>query len=143
MDDTLMQGLMSLFGESTRVLFELRKDTKPDDLTQGQHNILEYVYFNCSSTLSGISECLYLSMPNASREVKKLIEKGYLEKQCSLNDKRSHQIVASSKGSEVMDKVMATILKRAGERYAHLSEDEISKCIRELNHINKTLFFSR
>lgn len=124
MDDRFTEALFQFFGASSRVLFDIREGLKPDDMTQRQYDIMEYIYFTKQATLSEISQCLYLSMPNASREVKKLSHNGYVTKVHSDEDKRMHFIVLSDKGIETMTKVMTLYESRAIERYGHIEDKE-------------------
>jgi DNA-binding MarR family transcriptional regulator len=72
--EDFIQLMFGYFSGSSKTLFELYVNAKPESITPIQYNIMEYLYFNNHKNLSEISDCMYLSMPNASREVKKLIE---------------------------------------------------------------------
>lgn len=124
MNDDFINALFEMFGGSARVLYQIRKDLKPEGITQGQMEILEYIFYNGKANLSHISDCLYMSMPNASREVKKLTEKGFLTKDYDEEDKRTHKIVLSDKGQAVMKEVFEACVRRVQERYKDLEDVE-------------------
>lgn len=141
MNDVFLNQLLEMFGASARVLFEVRKGMKPDDVTQGQLDIMEYIFFNGDASLSHLSDCLYLSMPNASREVKKLTEKGYLDKQYNETDKRTHRIVLSERGNQLMQGLLDSYNERIKARYAHLEEKDEDEYIQLMKDVTEKLLF--
>lgn len=134
-------NLITYFGASQSSLFEILEDTKPKDVTQIQYNILEYLYFKEAETTSNIAHCMYLSMPNTSRELKKLLAKDYIVKVIDKTDKRKYYISLSNEGRILMDDVMKRISIKVSKRYEHLSNDSQDKIIEALNYIKKELFF--
>lgn len=58
-----------------QVTHDLTKNIKIDDITPIQYKILEYITINRLITPTEVSDCLHLSMPNTSRELRKLREK--------------------------------------------------------------------
>ncbi|WP_349654930.1 SMC-Scp complex subunit ScpB [Neobacillus sp. 114] len=92
---------MSFTTSVHRVTHELIQNAKSDSITQVQYNILEYITVNQPVTLSDISDCQHISMPNTSREVKKLSEKNLIEKISDTLDRRK-QYIRLSKDGEII-----------------------------------------
>lgn len=69
---------------------EIRKSAKPDTLTPQHYNILEIIYLHNTKSVSELCDCLDISMPNASRELKKLTELGYVKKSPPPNRQTKH-----------------------------------------------------
>lgn len=136
-----MTTMITLFGDVSKVLFELQNGTKPVSITQVQFKILEYLYFNDCKDLSCISECMYLSMPNASREVKKLTEQKLLTKKQDSNDKRRYQIRLTNEGKELMDDVLNQLRIKANEKYGNLSQEDQKRLQTHMDVIIKELLF--
>ncbi len=141
LNDKLNDALFDFFGESNRVLFELQDGTRPKELTTIQYNIVEYLFFKKGVTLSDVSACMYLSMPNASREVKKLADKGYVVKRQDKEDKRKYTILLSDEGRKLMNETFGKIFYKSNERYKYLSDDEKVQVIKAMLLLKEKLFF--
>lgn len=141
LSDQLNNALFEFFGESNRVLFELQDGTRPKELTTIQYNIVEYLFFKEGVTLSDVSACMYLSMPNASREVRKLADKGYVVKRQDKEDKRKHTILLSDDGRQLMSETFAKICHKSDARYRDLSDTEKGELIQAMALLKEKLFF--
>lgn len=136
-----MMTLTTLFSGVSTVLFELQNGTKPTSITQVQFDILEYLYFNDCKDLSCISACMYLSMPNASREVKKLTEKKLLTKEHDTKDKRRYLIRLTQEGKDMMEDVLNQLYKKANEKYKHMTDEDQARLQKHMDAIVKELLF--
>ncbi|CAH1056658.1 hypothetical protein PAECIP111894_02811 [Paenibacillus pseudetheri] len=63
-----------------QVTSEITKDMKSEAIHLFNIKILEYIAVSQPVTTSEISECMLMSMPNTSRELRKLSEKQLCEK---------------------------------------------------------------
>ena len=70
---------------------------KPSDLTTLQYLILEQLAVSEPLTPSEIADCQHMSLPNVSRELKKLHEKQFIDRQEDKDDKRKHVIMLSKR----------------------------------------------
>lgn len=107
------------------VTHELTRDIKPEDITPVQYRILEYIAVSQPVTLSQISDCMHMSMPNTSRELKKLTEKSLCEKLESTDDRRKQLIQLSEAGQAMMDEAFGRISERFFERIKNSSEEDL------------------
>lgn len=123
------------------VTHEITKDIKPDDITPVQYSILEYIAVSQPVTLSEISDCKHISMPNTSRELKKLTEKNLCEKFDVAEDRRKQLIRLSEAGQTMMDRAFQRIGGRFLERIKDVSAEELEDIERALNVLQSKVFY--
>lgn len=119
--------------------YELLEEIRPEGITPLQFKILQYLSRGESITLSQISCCLGMTVPNTSREVKKLSEKNLLQKSPDAQDRRVSFITLSPTGAELMMGTFAKLKKNISLRYAHLDSGEIEKVVKALGVISEKL----
>ncbi|MFH5184167.1 MarR family winged helix-turn-helix transcriptional regulator [Paenibacillus sp. TAB 01] len=90
----LFQKFVSFTASVHQVTQEMTKDVRPEAVTPVQYQILEYIAVSQPVTPSQISDCQHMSLPNTSREIKKLCEKRLCEKYA--DPERPAQAVCSS-----------------------------------------------
>ncbi len=122
--------IFKFFIASQKTVFIIKQKTKPELITQIQYNILENIYYKPGKQLSEISECLGLSLPNASREVKKLIAKDLLYKEYDQADKRNHYIYLSLHGKAMMEDVIKKITENLEMMFGGLCENSQNEIIK-------------
>lgn len=122
------------------VTHELTRDIKPEDITPVQYRILEYIAVSQPVTLSQISDCMHMSMPNTSRELKKITEKDLCEKLESTDDRRKQMIQLSEAGQAMMDEAFGRISERFFERIKNSSEEDLKDIQRALEILQSHVF---
>jgi MarR family transcriptional regulator, teicoplanin-associated locus regulator len=122
------------------VTHELTRDIKPEDITPVQYRILEYIAVSQPVTLSQISDCMHMSMPNTSRELKKITEKDLCEKLESTDDRRKQMIQLSKAGQAMMDEAFGRISERFFERIKNSSEEDLKDIQRALEILQSHVF---
>ncbi|EJW18921.1 MarR family transcriptional regulator [Paenibacillus alvei] len=123
------------------VTHELTRDIKPDDITPVQYRILEYIAVSQPLTLSQISDCMHMSMPNTSRELKKLTEKHLCEKFEAADDRRKQLIRLSETGQKMMDEAFWRIGERFFKRIDDFSEEDMKDIQRALDILQSKVFY--
>lgn len=73
--NNLFQKFVTFTTAVHQITSDISKGVKSEALTPVQYKILEYIAVSQPVTLSEISDCMHMSMPNTSRELKKLSEK--------------------------------------------------------------------
>lgn len=121
----------------------LTNDLRPRDLTPIQYSMLEYISVNQPVIPSDISECQQISMPNTSREIKKLLEKNLITKYADEKDRRKQYIVLTKEGKEIMDSIFYDIEYKLKERLNILGEDELFELNNAMDLLQKKLFFPK
>lgn len=124
-----------------QVTHEVTKDVKSDDLTSVQFSILEYIGVSQPVTLSQISDCLKMSMPNTSRELKKLSEKNLCEKLAVAEDRRKQYIRLSKEGEAMMNETFTRIEARFMHRIKDASEEELEEIDRAMDLLRTKVFY--
>lgn len=127
--ESFFQKFVTFTTSVHEVTYELTKDIKPEDITPVQYSILEYIAVSQPVTLSQISECKNISMPNTSRELKKLTEKNLCEKLDVAEDRRKHLIILSDTGQAMMNEAF----QRIGERFLNRIKGESPEELEEIN----------
>jgi len=124
-----------------RVTHELTKNVKPDTITPMQYSLLENVKVSQPVTPSQISDCLHISMPNTSRELRKLIEKNLIEKVEDSEDRRKQYIRLSKDGEIMMNEAFASIESRFLSRIENASAEELTEINRALDVLHSKIFY--
>ncbi|MFJ7734725.1 MarR family winged helix-turn-helix transcriptional regulator [Lysinibacillus sp. NPDC097287] len=122
------------------VTHELTQNIKTDDITSVQYKILENIKVSQPVTPSEISECMHMSMPNTSRELKKLYEKNLIEKITDQEDRRKQYIRLSSDGEIMMDDAFATIEFRFQNLIQKLSDEDLAEIDRAIGVLQRKVF---
>lgn len=142
MDKTaLFYKLVSFTNSVHRVTYELTQDAKSDSITQVQYKILEYITVSQPVTPSEISNCMNMSMPNTSRELRKLSEKRLIEKIEDTEDRRKQYICLSYDGKIMMNEAFASIETRFLDRIQHASKEDLEDIERALDILQTKLFY--
>jgi len=123
------------------VTYTMTKDVKADTITSIQYRILQYLAVNPPATPSEISECMHLSLPNTSRELKKLDEAGLFERIPDIEDRRRQHIMLSGKGKTLMKDAFACIQVRFEERIRSATEDEKKEIEQALDLLQSKIFY--
>ncbi|GKU77465.1 MarR family winged helix-turn-helix transcriptional regulator [Paenibacillus sp. L3-i20] len=137
----LFQKFIALTTSVHQVTYDFTKDIKYDDITPLQYRILEYMAVSQPSTLSEISLCMHMSMPNTSREIKKLSEKQLIEKFDAADDKRKQYIQLSKKGQALMDDAFLHIETLFLERINTASEEDLEQLSKAIDILQAKVFF--
>jgi len=111
------------------------------EVTASQTNILEYITINQPVTLSEISDCQHMSLPNTSREVKKLTEKKLIEKIEDTNDRRKQSIKLSIEGQAMMNQSFSEIEQRFLERMQPISKEELERIETAIDILHNKVFY--
>ncbi|MGG1659248.1 MarR family winged helix-turn-helix transcriptional regulator [Brevibacillus sp. NRS-1366] len=124
-----------------RVTHELTKNVKPDMITPLQYSLLENVKVSQPVTPSQISDCLHISMPNTSRELRKLIEKNLIEKVEDSEDRRKQYICLSKNGEIIINEAFASIESRFLSRIQNASPEDLEEMSRALDVLHSKVFY--
>ncbi|WP_419393195.1 MarR family winged helix-turn-helix transcriptional regulator [Cytobacillus praedii] len=137
----LFYKLVSFTNSVHQVTHELTRNAKSDSITQVQYKILEYITVSQPVTTSEISSCMNMSLPNTSRELRKLSEKRLIDKIDDTEDRRKQYIRLSNDGEIMMNKSFASIETRFFERVQNASNDDLEDIEKALDILQKKLFY--
>lgn len=139
--NALFQKFVAFSAAVHQVTNELTKGVRSEAITPIQYKILEYIAINQPLTLSEISDCMHISMPNTSRELKKLTELQLCEKIADDQDRRKQMIRLSAKGRSMMDEAFQRIGTRFHERIQACSEEELKEMEHALDLLRSKVFY--
>lgn len=83
-----------------QVTHELTQNVTVANITPLQYKILEYIKVSQPVTPTEISECQHMSLPNTSRELRKLQDQNLIEKWNDTEDRRKQYIRLSIEGKK-------------------------------------------
>lgn len=113
---------------------------KPSDVTALQYLILEQLAVSEPLTPSEIAHCQHMSLPNVSRELKKLHEKQFIERQEDQEDKRKHVIMLSEKGRACMNEAFQHIESTLLNSLSPPDMEQMDNIVQALRLLNQTIF---
>lgn len=137
----IFQKFVAFTAAVHQVTSEITKDVKSEAITPVQYKILEYIAVSQPVTISEISECMLMSMPNTSRELRKLSEKQLCEKITDNEDRRKQFIRLSEKGEDMMNEVFGHVKSRFDERIKDISEKELKEIEQALDLLHRKVFY--
>lgn len=140
-NNLLFQKFVTFTTAVHQVTHDMTKDVRSESLTPVQYKILEYIAVSQPVTLSEISDCMHMSMPNTSRELRKLSEKQLCEKITDAEDRRKQSIRLSKEGNAVMSGIFQRIESQFVERIGTLSAEELKEIERALDVLMNKVFY--
>lgn len=140
-NNILFNKCISFITSVHRVTHELAKNSKPDSITPIQYKILEYITVNRPVTPSEISDCQHLSMPNTSRELKKLSEKNLIKKISDTADRRKQYIRLTEEGEAMMCVTFKSLESLFLSRLQNASKEDLQDIEHSIDILNTRLFF--
>jgi len=135
-----VQLLFEYFASSQATIFDLTKKSRTGKLTAIQYNILEYLYFNDGKGVGKVADCMSLSLPNASREVKKLTELFLLKKLQDMEDKRKTYIYLTDKGKAVVQTYFKLITSHLENQLKDLTDTDQIELEKNMRNLMEKLF---
>ncbi|HIW31498.1 MAG TPA: MarR family transcriptional regulator, partial [Candidatus Paenibacillus intestinavium] len=122
---------------------DMAKDVKADHITPVQYKIMEYLAVSPPALLSDISDCMKMSMPNTSRELKKLTEQQLVQKRVDVSDRRKYYIHLTEQGTKMMDEAFAQIYTQFMARIKDLSNAELIEVETALHTLQSKVFYTQ
>ncbi len=140
-DSALFQQFIQFVTSVHQATTDMTSDIQHDAITPVQYKIMEYLAVSPPQTPSSISACMNMSLPNTSRELRKLSEKGLCEKTSDPSDGRKQVIHLTAQGQQLMETIFSQIEIRFRERIQHLSQEELEQIGQALQLLQKRVFF--
>lgn len=138
--DKLFRQMVSHITASHQLHYDMTKGMPMEDITPLQYEIMEFLTVKQPMTLSEISECKGISMPNTSREIRKLTDKGLCEKVEDPEDRRKQYIRLSSLGQERMGMAFGHMRQLFMQQIEHVAEADLVRISEALEVLGTTIF---
>ncbi len=113
--------------------------TKPDVLTPLQYRLLLIFSPTTKKTPGEISDCLNLTLPNTSRELRHLKALGLIKKEVDATDKRCVWISTTDAGNALLDLAKGEMAKIFSKAFSHVSPEELEKVLHAFSYLTKVL----
>lgn len=123
-----------------QVTNDLSQNIITDAITPVQYKILEYLKVSQPVTITEISDCHHMSLPNTSRELKKLQEKKLIEKISDKDDRRKYFVRLSAEGEQMMNAAFACIETRFQQLIHDVSDEDLEEIKHALNILQQKVF---
>ena len=123
-----------------QVTHELTQNVIVANITPLQYKILEYIKVSQPVTPTEISECQHMSLPNTSRELRKLQDQNLIEKWNDTEDRRKQYIRLSIEGEKMMEAAFACIEERFQQIIQHATQADITDIQHALTSLSQKVF---
>ncbi|TYP72365.1 MarR family winged helix-turn-helix transcriptional regulator [Paenibacillus methanolicus] len=140
MQPALFQLIVQFVANVHQAANELSKAVQLEEVTPVQYKMLEFIKVSQPVTLSHISDCLQMSMPNTSRELRKLSEKELCVKSFDPEDRRKQWIRLTASGESMMNNAFASIEASLAARIGELSVDELEEVAAAIELLQAKVF---
>nr|WP_240159797.1 MarR family transcriptional regulator [Paenibacillus aceris] len=137
----MFQKFVAFTAAVHQITNDMTKDVRSEALTPVQYKILEYIAVSQPVTLSEISDCMHMSMPNTSRELRKLSEKHLCEKIVDAEDRRKQSIRLSQEGEAMMNEVFQRVESQFVQRIGTVTDEELKEIERALDVLMNRVFY--
>ncbi|USB32688.1 MarR family transcriptional regulator [Paenibacillus sp. YPG26] len=138
--ESLFQQLASMIASAHQLHFDMTKDMPMGDITPLQYEILELVSVKQPITASQLSECKGISMPNMSRELRKLKLKGLCEGIEDTGDRRKQYIRLSPLGEERIAAAFEHMRQLFMQRIEQIPDSKLAKISEAMGILDSTIF---
>lgn len=139
--NVLFQKFVAFTAAVHQITNDMTKDVRSEALTPVQYKILVYIAVSQPVTLSEISDCMHMSMPNTSRELRKLSEKQLCEKITDAEDRRKQSIRLSKEGEEMISEVFQRTEAQFVQRIGTVSKEELQEIEHALDVLHSKVFY--
>ncbi|MGM7682283.1 MarR family transcriptional regulator [Cytobacillus sp. Hm23] len=138
---TLFNKLIKFTDSVYSVTYDLSKDEKPQNITSVQYDMLVLIALKKRTSPSQISDCLHISMPNVSRELKKLGEHNLIKRSSDIEDRRKQYISLSREGEILIEEIYNRILIKFNNRIKNPSQKELEEIDGAVDVLQKYVYF--
>lgn len=117
----------------------LMLQTRPEVLTPLQYRLFLLLSEGVPKTPGQIADCLSLSLPNTSRELRQLQALGLIQRSQDPEDKRSHIITLTEAGGALLENLFGALTTHMDGIFKDLSPAEIEKMKRAFDDLSDVL----
>lgn len=120
--------------------YDMTKTLPLHGLTSLQYELLEFLAVQQPVTPSRISECMGISMPNTSRELRKLSEMGLCEKLTDATDRRKQHIRLTASGEKYMAEAFSHMQVELWKQLEDVDEGELERIAEAMALLQEKVF---
>ena len=140
MDDRELRKITRCMLDITRCLDTMREGQfQKYGLTRGQHSFLTRIHENPGINQENLSFLLKVDRSTTAKALKKLIEKGYVQKVHPQNNKRSWILFITDEGAILNEKMEAAVNVPLQQLYQGLSDREIARLYKAMQLMDSNI----
>ena len=140
MDDRELRQITRCMLDITRCLDTIREGQfQKYGLTRGQHSFLTRIHENPGINQENLSFLLKVDRSTTAKALKKLIEKGYVQKVHPQNNKRSWILFITDEGAILNEKMEAAVNVPLQQLYQGLSDREIARLYKAMQLMDSNI----
>lgn len=136
----LFQQFVAFTTNLHEVTQSLTQNVKLENITALQYKILEYIKVSQAVTATEISNCLHMSLPNTSRELRKLQERKLIEKTNDQTDRRKQVIRLTLEGEKMMTEAFNSIEEKFLQLLDGTSSQDVEAISGALDLLEQKIF---
>jgi DNA-binding MarR family transcriptional regulator len=136
----LFESIMAFAEVYGRIEQHLVVTSKPKELTTLQYKMLLLLIGCQSKTPSQIAECLNLSLPNTSRELRVLENLDLIKKDPDQKDKRKVSIRVTDHGNPILAGAQEAMIKAVEDQFSTLTDQERSTMTEAFNTLTHLFY---
>ncbi|WP_342443077.1 MarR family transcriptional regulator [Lysinibacillus sp. FSL K6-0057] len=136
----LFHQFVSFTATIHQVTHDLTQNVTAANITPLQYKILEYIKVSQPVTPTEISDCQHMSLPNTSRELRKLQERQLIEKFSDTADRRKQYVRLSKEGEKMMEEAFTCIEERFLQLIQHATQDDLKDIQHALTILEEKVF---
>jgi len=136
----LFHQFVSFTATIHQVTHDLTQNVTAANITPLQYKILEYIKVSQPVTPTEISDCQHMSLPNTSRELRKLQEQQLIEKFSDTADRRKQYVRLSKEGEKMMEEAFTCIEERFLQLIQHATQDDLKDIQHALSILEEKVF---
>ena len=140
MDDRELREITRCMLDITRCLDTMREGQfQKYGLTRGQHSFLTRIHENPGINQENLSFLLKVDRSTTAKALKKLIEKGYVQKVHPQNNKRDWILFVTDEGAILNEKMEAAVNVPLQQLYQGLSDREIARLYKAMQLMDSNI----
>ncbi len=140
MDDRELRQITRCMLDITRCLDTIREGQfQKYGLTRGQHSFLTRIHENPGINQENLSFLLKVDRSTTAKALKKLIEKGYVQKVHPQNNKRDWILFVTDEGAILNEKMEAAVNVPLQQLYQGLSDREIARLYKAMQLMDSNI----
>lgn len=134
-----MENFISLFEDIHNKFMDNFNKKKENDITDSENHYLNIIYTLKKLTLTKFAEVAKVTKPAATQIINKFVNKGYVIKKISENDKRVCYIELTEQIKKYLNDSYNKLNKMYKDCLSFLSEDELEQLNSLLLKVNENL----
>ncbi|RDY27214.1 MarR family transcriptional regulator [Romboutsia weinsteinii] len=137
--EIIIQNFITIMPLFQKKLMKPKCHVNPDNLNHSHMQILVVLKDYGKSSISDVAKKLFISTPNMTKLLNKLIDDGYVERLPDQKDRRIINIDLTTKGKEHLDNAFEDLVRTFKERLSSIPDNQLDKLNNSLENLKEVL----